>query len=49
MKKKVGLKFALSMIGCALLGALCSIIVNFTQPSLTDIIKNLSDKIILYY
>ncbi len=46
MKKKVGLKFALSMIGCALLGALCSIIVNFTQPSLTDIIKNLSDILI---
>ena len=46
MKKKVGFKFALSIIGYALLGALCSIIVNFTQQSLTDIIKNLSDILI---
>lgn len=46
MKKKVGFKFALSMIGCALFGALCSIVANFTQKSLTDIIKNLSDILI---
>ena len=46
MKKKTGLKFALTMIVCALFGALCSIIVNFSEQSLTDIINNISDILI---
>lgn len=46
MKKKTGLKFALTMIVCALFGALCSIIVNFSEQSLTDIIDNISDILI---
>lgn len=46
MKKKTGLKFALTMVACALFGALCSIIVNFSEQSLTDIINNISDILI---
>lgn len=46
MKKKTGLKFALTMVACALFGALCSIIVNFSEQSLTDIIDNISDILI---
>lgn len=46
MKKKTGLKFALTMVACALFGALCSIIVNFSEQSLTNIIDNISDILI---
>ena len=46
MKKKTGLKFALTMVACALFGALCSIIVNFSEQSLTNIIDNIFDILI---
>ncbi len=42
MKKKVGLKFALSLIFFAFIGALCSIIMRTTEQEFNNIIANLS-------
>lgn len=42
MKKKTGLKFALSIIFFAFIGALCSIIMRLTEQEFNNIIANLS-------